>query len=155
MSLFARAHLAPADPILGLTEAFTADKRAEKVNLGVGVYLGDDGTLPLMASVREAQERLTSEHKPRGYLGIDGMPAYREAARALIFGADSEATASGRVATVQTLGGTGALKVGADLLAELSAGPTVLVSNPSWRTTVRCSCGPGSVSRRTATTTRA
>ena len=132
MSLFARAQLAPADPILGLTEAFNADTRAEKVNLGVGVYLGDDGKLPLMTSVREAQERLTAEHKPRGYLGIDGMPAYREAARALIFGADSEATASGRVATVQTLGGTGALKVGADLLAELSAGPTVLVSNPSW-----------------------
>ncbi|MFT3887016.1 MAG: amino acid aminotransferase [Arachnia sp.] len=132
MSLFDRAQLAPADPILGLTEAFNADNRPEKVNLGVGVYLDNDGKLPLMAAVAEAQERITAERKPRGYLGIDGMPAYREAARSLIFGADSEALAAGRVVTVQTLGGTGALKVGADLLAVLSAGPTVLVSNPSW-----------------------
>ena len=132
MSLFDRAELAPADPILGLTEAFNADTRPEKVNLGVGVYLGEDGKLPLMAAVRAAEERVTQQHKPKAYLGIDGMPAYRDAVRALIFGADSAALADGRVATVQTLGGTGALKVGADLLHQLSPEATVLISDPSW-----------------------
>ncbi|AQP47300.1 aromatic amino acid aminotransferase [Tessaracoccus aquimaris] len=132
MSLFDRAELAPADPILGLTEAFNADTRPEKVNLGVGVYLGEDGKLPLMAAVRSAEERVTQQHKPKAYLGIDGMPAYRDAVRALIFGADSAALADGRIATVQTLGGTGALKVGADLLHQLSPEATVLISDPSW-----------------------
>lgn len=89
MSLFDRAELAPADPILGLTEAYNADTRAEKVNLGVGVYLGEDGKLPLMKAVRAAEERITQQRRAKAYLGIDGMPAYRDAVRELIFGADS------------------------------------------------------------------
>ena len=132
MSLFDRAELAPADPILGLTEAYNADTRAEKVNLGVGVYLGEDGKLPLMKAVRAAEERITQQRRAKAYLGIDGMPAYRDAVRELIFGADSSALADGRVATVQSLGGTGALKIGADLLRQLSPEATVLISNPSW-----------------------
>ena len=132
MSLFDRAELAPADPILGLTEAFNADPRPEKVNLGVGVYLGEDGKLPLMASVREAEERLVAQRKPKSYLGIDGMPAFREAVRGLIFGTEAQVLADARVATVQSLGGTGALKVGADLLHQLDPEATVLISDPSW-----------------------
>ena len=132
MSLFDRVELAPADPILGLTEAFVADQRPEKVNLGVGVYLDDSGTLPLLECVRAAEQRLAAESTPKGYLGIDGMPAYREAVRSLVFGADAEALVEGRIATVQTLGGTGALKVGADLLKQIEPSATVLISNPSW-----------------------
>ena len=132
MSLFDRVELAPADPILGLTEAFVADQRPEKVNLGVGVYLDDSGKLPLLECVRAAEQRLAAESTPKGYLGIDGMPAYREAVRSLVFGADAEALFEGRIATVQTLGGTGALKVGADLLKQIEPSATVLISNPSW-----------------------
>jgi len=132
MSLFDRVELAPADPILGLTEAFVADQRADKVNLGVGVYLDGSGKLPLLECVRAAEQRLASESKPKGYLGIDGMPAYRDAVRALVFGTDTEALVEGRISTVQTLGGTGALKVGADLLRQIEPSATVLISNPSW-----------------------
>lgn len=132
MSLFDRVELAPADPILGLTEAFVADQRADKVNLGVGVYLDGGGKLPLLECVRAAEQRLAAESKPKGYLGIDGMPAYRDAVRALVFGTDTEALVEGRISTVQTLGGTGALKVGADLLRQIEPSATVLISNPSW-----------------------
>lgn len=132
MSLFDRVELAPADPILGLTEAFVADQRADKVNLGVGVYLDESGKLPLLECVRTAEQRLAAESKPKGYLGIDGMPAYRDAVRALVFGTGAEALVEGRISTVQTLGGTGALKVGADLLRQIEPSATVLISNPSW-----------------------
>ena len=130
MTLLDRVELAPADPILGLTEAFTADTRAEKVNLGVGVYLDEAGKVPLMKAVRAAEQRLAEQAKPKSYLGIDGAPAYRDAVRGLVFGDDAELLS--RVATVQTLGGTGALKVGADLLHQLTPSATVLISNPSW-----------------------
>ncbi|HSO70302.1 MAG TPA: amino acid aminotransferase [Arachnia sp.] len=132
MKLFDRVELAPADPILGLTEAFVADPRAEKVNLGVGVYLDETGKLPLLECVRTAEQRIAAESKAKGYLGIDGMPAYREAVRSLVFGPGAEAVAEGRIATAQTLGGTGALKVGADLLKQIEPSATVLISNPSW-----------------------
>ena len=130
MSLLDRVELAPADPILGLTEAFVSDTRAEKVNLGVGVYLDEQGKVPLMRAVRAAEQKLVEQPKPKSYLGIDGAPAYRDAVRALVFGDDADVLSS--VATVQTLGGTGALKVGADLLQQISPDATVLISNPSW-----------------------
>ena len=132
MSLFGTAELAPADPILGLTEAFVADQRPEKVNLGVGVYLGEDGKLPLLKAVAEAEQRLAGRQAPKGYLPIDGMVAYREAVRALVFGADAEVLAEGRVVTAQSLGGTGALKLGADLSKLLDPSAKVLISDPSW-----------------------
>ncbi len=128
MNLFERAELAPADPILGLTEAFVNDERTDKVNLGVGVYLDENGKLPLMASVKQAQERYVADGKPHGYLPIDGFPPYRDAVRNLVF---DEAMLE-CVATAQTLGGTGALKIGADLIHELSPASKVLISNPSW-----------------------
>ncbi len=129
MSLLQRAELAPADPILGLTEAYNKDERTDKVNLGVGVYLDEDGKLPLMAAVREAQQRYLAKGLAHGYLPIDGLPAYREAVRDLAFGTEVD---SSRIVTVEALGGTGALRIGADMLRQLAEESTVLVSDPSW-----------------------
>ena len=132
MSLFAAVELAPRDPILGLNEQFNADSNPTKVNLGVGVYFDDAGKLPLLACVKAAEQQLTDAAKPRGYLPIDGIAAYDKAVQRLVFGADSPLLAAGRVATVQALGGTGGLKVGADFLKKLNPGATVLISDPSW-----------------------
>ncbi|MDO5677518.1 MAG: amino acid aminotransferase [Propionibacteriaceae bacterium] len=132
MSLFDAVELAPADPILGLTEAYNADPNPNKVNLGVGVYLDEQGKLPLLECVRIAEQRLAAAAKPKAYLPIDGMPAYRDAVRQLIFGADSPALQENRVVTVESIGGTGALKVGADLLQQMNPDATVLLSDPSW-----------------------
>ncbi|SHF12421.1 aromatic-amino-acid transaminase [Lampropedia hyalina DSM 16112] len=132
MSLFTAVELAPRDPILGLNEQFAADTNPQKVNLGVGVYFDENGKLPLLAAVRKAEEALQAEPKARGYLPIDGLPAYDQAVKELVFGKESEPVASGRVATIQALGGTGGLKVGADFLKKLSPDAKVLISNPSW-----------------------
>ena len=132
MSLFNAVEMAPRDPILGLNEQFNADPNPKKVNLGVGVYYDDNGKLPLLECVKKAEQQLTEAAKPRGYLPIDGIAAYDSAVKALVFGADSEPVKSGRVATVQALGGTGGLKVGADFLKRLNPAATVLISDPSW-----------------------
>jgi len=132
VSILANVPLAPRDPILGLTEAFVADTRPGKVNLGVGVYLGEDGRIPLLECVRTAEAALAANPSPRGYLPIDGLPAYTKAVRELVFGAGSEPVAAGRVVTVQGLGGTGALKIGAEFLRRTDAQPVVLISDPSW-----------------------
>lgn len=132
MSLFTAVELAPRDPILGLNEQFAADTNPQKVNLGVGVYFDENGKLPLLAAVRKAEKALQAEPKARGYLPIDGLPAYDQAVKELVFGKESEPVASGRVATIQALGGTGGLKVGADFLKKLSPDAKVLISNPSW-----------------------
>ena len=132
MTLFATVDMAPRDPILGLTEQFNADPNPAKVNLGVGVYFGEDGKLPLLACVKTAEALLTEAAKPRGYLPIDGIAAYDKAVQGLVFGADSDLLQAGRVATVQALGGTGGLKVGADFLKKLNPGAKVLISDPSW-----------------------
>ena len=132
MSILAEVPLAPRDPILGLTEAFVADPRPGKVNLGVGVYLGEDGTVPLLQCVRTAEAALAAEPTARGYLPIDGLAAYDRLVRELVFGADGEPVTSGRVVTVQALGGTGALKLGAEFLKTTSAPASVLISTPSW-----------------------
>ncbi|MCE2913753.1 MAG: amino acid aminotransferase [Pseudomonadota bacterium] len=131
-SLFASVELAPRDPILGLNEQFAADPRPDKVNLGVGVYFDDEGRLPVLRCVAEAERQLLAAPKPKGYLPIDGIAAYDKAVQALVFGADSELVRSGRVATVQALGGTGGLKLGADFLKKLEPGAAVLISDPSW-----------------------
>jgi aromatic-amino-acid transaminase len=132
MSLFSAVELAPRDPILGLNEQFNADPNPAKVNLGVGVYFDDAGKLPLLACVKAAEQQLTDAAKPRGYLPIDGIAAYDKAVQGLVFGADSSVLKDGRVATVQALGGTGGLKVGADFLKKLNPGAQVLISDPSW-----------------------
>jgi aromatic-amino-acid transaminase len=132
MSLFNAVEMAPRDPILGLTEQFNADTNPKKVNLGVGVYYDDNGKLPLLECVQKAEEKIMAAHAARGYLPIDGIAAYDKAVQALAFGDDSEPVKSGRVATIQALGGTGGLKVGGDFLHKLDPKATVLISDPSW-----------------------
>ncbi len=132
MTLFAAVDMAPRDPILGLNEQFAADTNPAKVNLGVGVYFDDAGKLPLLKCVQAAETQLIEAHKPRGYLPIDGIAAYDKAVQGLVFGAGSAILQAGRVATVQALGGTGGLKVGADFLKKLNPGAKVLISDPSW-----------------------
>ena len=132
MSLFSAVEMAPRDPILGLNEQFAADTKPAKVNLGVGVYYDDKGKLPLLACVQAAEKTMMEAPKARGYLPIDGIVAYDSAVKALVFGAESEAVKSGRVATIQALGGTGGLKVGADFLRHLNPNAKVLISDPSW-----------------------
>ena len=131
-SLLAGIQMAPRDPILGLTEAFNADRNPKKVNLGVGVYYDDDGKVPLLECVRRAESLLVEQAVPRNYLPIDGLPAYDRAVRELVFGASCAALKEGRIVTVQTLGGTGGLKVGADLLRRVAPKAEVWISDPSW-----------------------
>ena len=132
MSLFSAVELAPRDPILGLNEAFNADTRTHKVNLGVGVYCNEEGRIPLLRAVIEAETQRAAQHASRGYLPIDGIVAYDQAVQKLLFGADSPLLAAGRVVTTQSVGGTGALKIGADFLKQLSPNATVAISDPSW-----------------------
>lgn len=132
MSLFNAVVMAPRDPILGLNEQFAADTHPNKVNLGVGVYYDDQGKLPLLGCVLAAEKRMADKPAPRGYLPIDGIAAYDSAVKDLVFGAGSEPVRSGRVATVQALGGTGGLKIGADFLRHIQPGAKVLISDPSW-----------------------
>jgi aromatic-amino-acid transaminase len=132
MSLFSSVEMAPRDPILGLNEQYAADSNPSKVNLGVGVYFDDNGKLPLLQCVQAAEKAMMDKPTPRGYLPIDGIVAYDNAVKALVFGADSEVVASGRVATVQAVGGTGGLKIGADFLKRLNPQAKVLISDPSW-----------------------
>ena len=132
MSLFSAVEMAPRDPILGLNEQFAADTNPNKVNLGVGVYFDENGKLPLLQCVQAAEKAMMATPKPRGYLPIDGIAAYDDGVKKLVFGAESEPYRSGRVATVQGLGGTGALKIGADFLKHLNPNARVLISDPSW-----------------------
>lgn len=131
-SIFTAVEMAPRDPILGLNEAFNADTRAGKVNLGVGVYYDDNGKIPLLAAVKAAEKTRMEAQPPRGYQAIEGLGAYNQAVQNLVFGADSELVSSGRVVTAEALGGTGALKIGADFLKRLNADASVYISDPSW-----------------------
>ncbi|MBC7379193.1 MAG: aminotransferase class I/II-fold pyridoxal phosphate-dependent enzyme, partial [Burkholderiaceae bacterium] len=132
MSLFTAVEMAPRDPILGLNEQFATDTNPNKVNLGVGVYFDDNGKLPLLECVQAAEKQMMADPKARGYLPIDGIAAYDQAVRNLVFGTGSEPVTSGRVATVQGIGGTGGLKIGADFLRHLNPQAKVLISDPSW-----------------------
>ena len=131
-SLFAAVEMAPRDPILGLNEQFNADPNPAKVNLGVGVYYDDNGKLPLLKCVQQAEKQMSETLTPRGYLPIDGIAAYDKAVQGLVFGADSAAVKEGRIATVQGIGGTGGLKIGADFLKRVNPNAKVLISDPSW-----------------------
>jgi aromatic-amino-acid transaminase len=132
MSLFTAVEMAPRDPILGLNEQYAADTNPLKVNLGVGVYFDDNGKLPLLDCVQVAEKAMMATPTARGYLPIDGIAAYDAGVKNLVFGADSDVVKSGRVATVQAIGGTGGLKIGADFLKKISPNATVLISDPSW-----------------------
>jgi aromatic-amino-acid transaminase len=131
-SIFQAVELAPRDPILGLTEAFAADPRPTKVNLGAGVYVDDNGRIPLLRAVREAERTRVEAGVPRGYLPIEGLAAYDAAVQKMLFGENSALIAAGRLVTAQSLGGTGALKIGADFLRRVSGLTEVMISDPSW-----------------------
>ncbi len=131
-SIFSAVEMAPRDPILGVTEAFNADTRPTKVNLGVGVYCDDTGKIPLLAAVRAAEKTRVDAAPARGYQPIDGLAAYNQAVQTLVFGKGSEVLENGRVMTIEALGGTGALKVGADYLRRLLPKSTIYISDPSW-----------------------
>lgn len=131
-SIFAAVEMAPRDPILGLNEAFGADTRSTKVNLGVGVYFTDEGKIPLLSAVKTAEKTRLEAAPARGYQPIDGLATYNKAVAALLFGVDSPLISEGRTITLEALGGTGALKVGADYLHRLSPEAKVYISDPSW-----------------------
>ncbi|HJE69124.1 MULTISPECIES: amino acid aminotransferase [Pseudomonadaceae] len=132
MSLFSAVEMAPRDPILGLNEAYNADARPHKVNLGVGVYYDEQGRIPLLRAVAEAEKQRVAAQAPRGYLPIEGIAAYDQAVQHLLFGAESSLVRDGRAITVQAVGGTGALKIGADFLKRLLPDAVVAISDPSW-----------------------
>ena len=131
-SPFSAVTLAPADPILGLTEAFVADKNPKKVNLGVGVYQDGAGKVPVLAVVREAEKLWYEKEDSKSYIAIDGVPSYRKEVQELLLGVGSELIAAGRVVTAQAVGGTGALKLGADFLKRFLPGSELYLSSPSW-----------------------
>ncbi len=115
-SIFSAVEMAPRDPILGLNESFAADSRSGKVNLGVGVYFDENGKIPLLDAVKQAEKARLAAMPPRGYQPIEGPAVYNQAVQNLLFGKDSPLLADGRVIGAQALGGTGALKIGADYL---------------------------------------
>ena len=132
MNLFSSVQLAPKDPIFGLTEAYTADQRAGKVNLGVGVYYTDEGKVPLLRAVLEAEKEVVAKQSPRAYVPIEGPNPYNSAVQNLLLGADSPLIKEGRVVTAECLGGTGALRVGGDFVKRLDTNAPAAISAPSW-----------------------
>lgn len=131
-SLFSAIEMAPRDPILGITDAYNQDTNPDKVNLGVGVYCDDNGKVPLLECVQRAEAAMIATQTPRTYLPIDGLAAYDKAVQELVFGAGSKVIAEKRVITAQAIGGTGALKLGADFLKRFAPDAQVWISDPSW-----------------------
>lgn len=131
-TIFAAIPMAPRDPILGITEAFQADTNPNKINLGVGVYYDDNGKVPLLKCVQEAEKQIAKQESPHTYLPIDGLPLYDDVVQKLVFGKDNIVLQEKRVATVQAIGGTGALRIGADFLRRFSPDSQIWISNPSW-----------------------
>ncbi len=142
-NLFSHVPAYAGDPILSLMEAFQKDERTNKVSLSIGIYFDDNGKLPVMDAVRKAESAMLAEIGPRSYLPIEGMGDYREAVQKLVFGAEHEAVKSGRIATMQSLGGSGALKVGADFLRQYFPEADVWVSDPTWENHVALFEGAG------------
>jgi aromatic-amino-acid transaminase len=143
-SIFSAVELAPRDPILGLTEGFNADTNPNKVNLGVGVYYNDDGKLPLLEAVKAAEKARLEAAPARGYQPIEGLGAFNTSVQNLIFGADSPLLKESRAVTIEALGGTGALKVGADFLKRLYPASKIYISDPAGKTTALCLNPPDS-----------
>ena len=133
MNLFSKIQLAPKDAIFGVSEAYAADTAPDKVNLGVGVYYTDEGKVPLLKAVYAAEQELIAKKSPRAYVAAEGPNPYNTAVQNLLFGADSPLLKEGRVATVECLGGTGALRVGADFIKTyvIDNAPAA-ISNPTW-----------------------
>lgn len=130
--IFNQVVLAPADPILGLTDAFKADPRADKVNLGVGIYKDESGQTPILKSVKLAEQKLLETETSKSYLGIDGVGAYNQAVQGLLFGSDHQVLLQKRAVTAQAPGGTGSLRVAAEFVVRNTSARTIWVSNPTW-----------------------
>jgi len=130
--MFQHVDAYPGDPILTLNEDFQKDPRQGKINLSIGIYFDEQGRLPVMAAVREAESAMLATIGPKPYQPMAGAANYREAVQHLLFGADHEAVRSGRIATLQTLGGSGGLKVGGDFLKRYFPDSQVWVSDPTW-----------------------
>jgi len=130
--MFDTLEMAPADPILGLTEAFKADPNPDKINLSVGVYLDGDGRTPILSSVKKAEERLLATEKSKSYLPMTGSPEFASAVQELLFGAGSEVISSKRAVTAQSPGGTGGLRVAGDLFKAVYPGARIWLSDPTW-----------------------
>jgi len=128
------AHIPPyaGDPILSLNEDFQKDPRADKINLSIGIYFDDEGRIPVMAAVREAEQRVAQQTGPKPYLPMEGLPAFRTEVQKLLFGAEHAALAEGRVATIQSVGSSGGLKVGADFIKQWFPDAAIWVSDPTW-----------------------
>ncbi|MCE0556969.1 amino acid aminotransferase [Motilimonas sp. E26] len=130
--MFEKVVEAAADPILGLTEAFKKDERAEKINLGVGIYKNEDGQTPILETVKKAEARLLASETTKSYLSIEGNVAYGKAVQALLFGKDSDIVVNHRAFTAQAPGGTGALRTAADFAVKHLPSNKIWVSNPTW-----------------------
>ncbi|QHS13543.1 amino acid aminotransferase [Shewanella sp. Arc9-LZ] len=130
--IFSQVTLAPADPILGLTDAFKADTRSHKVNLGVGIYKDEAGQTPILSSVKKAEAILLETEKTKNYLGIEGVQAYNQVVQELLFGPESQIISDKRSVTAQAPGGTGALRVASEFLVRNTKSTTIWVSNPTW-----------------------
>ena len=128
------SHIEPyaGDPILSLNEAFQKDPRSDKVNLSIGIYFDDAGRIPVLASVHAAEAQMLAEGGPKPYLPMEGSAAARSAVQHLLLGADHEAVLNRRVATLQTVGSSGGLKVGADFIKRWLPDSQVWVSDPTW-----------------------
>lgn len=122
----------PGDPILGLVEVYNQDARVCKVNLGIGIYFDDEGKMPVLGSVRRAEEQRAAELRPSPYLPMEGLSDFHSAVQKLLFGANNPAVSEKRIATIQTLGGSGALKIGADFLHRWFPRAKAYVSDPTW-----------------------
>ncbi|WP_274584351.1 amino acid aminotransferase [Neisseria leonii] len=129
---FDNIQAAPADPILGLGEAFKAEQRAQKVNLGIGVYKDAQGQTPIVKAVKEAEKRLLDSENTKNYLTIDGVADYNEQTQILLFGENSEVIAANRAKTAQSLGGTGALRVAAEFIKRQTGAQNIWISSPTW-----------------------
>jgi aromatic-amino-acid transaminase len=130
--MFKHVDAYPGDPILTLNEDFQKDPRQAKINLSIGIYFDEEGRLPVMNAVRQAETALLSTIGPKPYLPMSGAPDYRQAIQHLLFGAQHEAVTAGRISTIQTIGGSGALKVGGDFLKRYFPDSQVWVSDPTW-----------------------
>ncbi|KGQ27891.1 aromatic amino acid aminotransferase [Gallibacterium anatis CCM5995] len=130
--MFEHIEAAPADPILGLGEAFRADSRSNKVNLGIGVYKDANGQTPIVKAVKEAEKRLLANENTKNYLGIDGLADFNRQTQILLFGADHDIVKNKRAKTAQSLGGTGALRIAAEFIKRQTSAKNVWISAPTW-----------------------
>ncbi|MGL5606815.1 MAG: aminotransferase class I/II-fold pyridoxal phosphate-dependent enzyme, partial [Aeromonas veronii] len=130
--MFEKVVAAPADPILGLTEAFRADSRSHKINLGVGIYKDESGATPILHCVKKAEQKLLTDEKTKNYLGIEGNIEYGRIVQQLLFGQHSALVASSRAKTAQAPGGTGALRIAAEFVVRNGLAKTIWISDPTW-----------------------